>query len=251
MKQIRVLISGESWIVVTTHIKGFDHMTTSTYEEAVGWFQKGLEESDILVEFLPNHVAPVKFPTSMETIKSYDVIILSDIGSNTLLLHPDTFLHSKPTPNRLDLLEAYVEEGGGLLMIGGYMSFTGLSGKANYKGTGVEKTLPVTLLTMDDRVEIPQGFSPIVCETEHPILQGILGAWPILLGYNRVSIKPNAKLLLRYNDDPIAAVWEYGQGRSGVFTSDCAPHWGSPEFISWPGYKIFFSQMVRWLAQDL
>jgi uncharacterized membrane protein len=250
-KKMRVLIAGESWVVVTTHIKGFDYMTTSTYEEAVEWLQKALEESGIGVDFLPNHLASRKFPMSMEELKLYQVVILSDIGANTLLLHPDTFLHSQTTPNRLDLLHDYVQEGGGLMMIGGYLSFTGLSGKANYRGTGVEKALPVALLSTDDRVEVPQGFSPEICNPTHPILRGIQGPWPILLGYNRVEPKPDAAVLLKYNDDPIVAAWQYGRGRAAVFTSDCALHWGSPDFLDWRGYTTFFSQMVRWLAQAL
>jgi len=250
MKEIRVLIAGESWIIVTTEIKGFDQFTTSGYEEGVGWLQNALDASGIRVDFLPNHLASTKFPSELESLKSYDVIILSDIGSNTLLLHPDTFIHSKPTPNRLDLLEVYVKEGGGFLMIGGYMSFTGFAGKAKYKGTSIEKTMPVSLISEDDRVEVPQGFSPLICKPEHPILKNISGPWPILLGYNRVCLKPNASLILSHDGDPISAVWEYNQGRSGVFTSDCAPHWGSPEFVSWAGYKTFFSQLVRWLAKE-
>jgi uncharacterized membrane protein len=251
MNNIRVLIAGESWVVITTHIKGFDYMTTSGYEEAVEWLQRALEESDIEVSYLPSHLAAAKFPTSMDELKPYDVVILSDIGANTLLLHPDTWSRSQPTPNRLDLLRGYVQEGGGLLMVGGYLSFTGLSGKANYRGTGVEHALPVSMLPTDDRVEVPQGFSPEVSDPTHPVTRGIQGPWPVLLGYNRVELKPDATLLLKYNEDPIAAVWGCGSGRAAVFTSDCAPHWGPPEFVNWEGYAVFFSQMVRWLAQAL
>jgi raffinose/stachyose/melibiose transport system permease protein len=35
-----------------------------------------------------------------------------------------------------------------------------------------------------------------------------------------------------------------------TYKPDCAPHWESPEFVSWAGYKAFFSQFVRWLAKD-
>ena len=36
-------------------------------------------------------------------------------------------------PNALALIKEYVSNGGGLLMIGGYLSFTGIEAKANYK----------------------------------------------------------------------------------------------------------------------
>jgi len=249
MNREQVLIAGESWIVVTTHIKGFDSMTTSSYEEAVGPLQNALEESGWAVDFLPNHLAAQKFPTQQQELEPYQAVILSDIGANTLLLPADTFLHSRTTPNRLDLLYDYVQAGGGLMMIGGYLSFTGLAAKANYRGTSIERALPVTLLPADDRVEVPQGFSPEICAPTHPIMEGIEGPWPTLLGYNRVELKPGATLLVAHNDDPIAAVWEHGYGRAAVFTSDCAPHWGTPEFLAWQNYRTFFGQMVHWLAE--
>jgi len=56
------------------------------------------------ITLIKNHDAGYSFPNSMEEIEKYDVVILSDIGSDTLLLHPDTFLHSKPTPDRLKLI---------------------------------------------------------------------------------------------------------------------------------------------------
>ena len=251
MAKIKVLIAGESWFVTTTHTKGFDSMTTTSYEEAVGSLRDALVTGGIDVDFLPNHLASQQFPNTSAALKTYHAIILSDIGANTLLLHPDTFIHSKTTPNRLGLIHDYVQNGGGLMMIGGYLSFTGLSGKANYKGTEVEEALPVSLMCTDDRMEIPQGFSPVINIPSHPIMSGIKEPWPTLLGYNKVILKSQAISLLSYNEDPISAIWEYGNGRAGVFTSDCAPHWGSPEFLDWPGYKIFFNQMIRWLSKDV
>lgn len=251
MKKTRALISGESWIEYRMHVKGFDTMTTASYEVTVGWLQGALENADIEVEFMPDHLASAGFPMSMEALKAYDVIILSDVGANTLLLHPDTALRSRTTPNRLDLLHDYVQDGGGLMMIGGWLSFTGVEGKANFRGTGVEKALPVTMLPTDDRVEMPQGFQPEVLEPDHPVLRGIQDPWPVLLGYNRVEAKPGAAVLLKYNEDPIAVAWEYGNGRAAVFTSDCAPHWGTPEYLNWQGYRVFFSQMVLWLNHAL
>ena len=48
-----------------------------------------------------------------------------------------------------------MRDGGGLLMIGGYLSFAGIDGKARYHGTPVEDALPVTIAATDDRVEAP------------------------------------------------------------------------------------------------
>ena len=105
----------------------------------------------------------------MEEIEKYDVVILSDIGSDTLLLHPDTFLHSKPTPDRLKLIKEYVQNGRGFLMIGGYLSFQGYGGLAHYHFSPVEDILPVEMYECDDRIELPSGFNPEVVK-EHEII---------------------------------------------------------------------------------
>jgi uncharacterized membrane protein len=43
------------------------------------------------------HEAATESP-AMEGLSKYDAIILSDIGANTLLLHPDVWLHGRPCP---------------------------------------------------------------------------------------------------------------------------------------------------------
>ncbi len=48
--------------------------------------------------------------------------------------------------------------------------------------------------------------------------------------------------------DPIAAQWQYGLGRVIAFTSDAAPRW-SPDWVSWPGYKQFWEQQIRWVLR--
>ena len=122
----KVLLAGESWSSHTTHVKGFDTFYTSVYEEGGKWLIEALEKGGYEVDYLPNHKIPYEFPTTMEEISKYACVILSDSGSNTLLLHPDTFGKSIRTPNRCMLIRDYVRAGGSLLMVGGYMSFSGV-----------------------------------------------------------------------------------------------------------------------------
>lgn len=244
----RVLIAGESWVTHSVHQKGFDHFTTVSYNEGVAWLQAALERGGFAIDYLPNHLAPVRFPLSRAALGRYVAVILSDIGSNTLLLHPDTFDRSRPTPNRLALLADYVRRGGGLIMVGGYMSFAGIDGKARYAGTPVEEVLPVGIGTADDRVEVPEGIRPRVLAGRHPVLAGVPSRWPALLGYNRVSVRSDAQELARVGRDPLLVVAERGRGRSLAFTSDCSPHWGPPEFTGWGAYARFWRQAVRWVA---
>jgi uncharacterized membrane protein len=122
---------------------------------------------------------------NLEELRGFDAIILSDIGANTFLLPPSVWLNGKPTPNGLKLIREWT--GGGLLMMGEYLSFQGIDGKVRWRATPVEDALPVACLPYDDRLEIPEGFAPrIVGEPAHPILPGIEGAWPLLLGANEV-----------------------------------------------------------------
>ena len=66
-------------------------------------------------------------------------IIFSDIGSNTVLLHPKVWIDGEVFPNRLDLVKEYVELGGAFMMVGGYLSFQGINGSARFRGTSIEE----------------------------------------------------------------------------------------------------------------
>ncbi|WP_337376542.1 glutamine amidotransferase [Clostridium sp.] len=41
----------------------------------------------------------------------------------------------------------------------------------------------------------------------------------------------------------------YGKGRSGVVTTDCAPHWAPPEFCEWEYYNKLWQNIADWLIQ--
>ncbi|HHY49387.1 MAG TPA: cytoplasmic protein [Alphaproteobacteria bacterium] len=244
----RVLIAGESWTVHSIHQKGFDSFTTTEYAEGVRWLREALEAGGLDVTYMPSHVAARDFPATAEALAAYDCVMLSDIGANTLLLHPETFTRSKVLPNRLHALRDYVARGGGLVMIGGYMTFQGIDGKARYAGSAVEEALPVTMLRQDDRMEEPQGAIPHVSEPDHPTVAGLEGAWPALLGYNFVAAKPDATVVARVGGDPLLVVGSYGKGRSVAFTSDCGPHWAPPPFVAWSGYAKLWQGIANWAA---
>ncbi|ESW91744.1 glutamine amidotransferase [Mesorhizobium sp. M1060] len=251
MSRKKVLLAGESWVSTATHIKGFDQFPTVTYHTGADELLAALKDSLFDVTFMPAHEAQRNFPQTMEALSAYDAVVLSDLGANTLLLHPDTWIHSKPTPNRLRLLRDYVGNGGGLLMFGGYYSFQGINGGARYHKTPVEDVLPVICLPVDDRVEVPEGYAPVVVGPQtHPILKGLGKDWPILLGFNEVTVKDGAEVLATVSSDyrslPLLVTGKYGQGRTVAWTSDVGPHWLPPGFIAWNGYKTLFEQMLGW-----
>ena len=251
MSRRHVLIAGESWTVHSIHQKGFDSFTTTEYAEGVRWLQGALEAAGWTVTYQPAHVAARDFPKTAEALAKFDCVILSDIGANTLLLHPDTFSRSVPLPNRLHALRDYVAAGGGLVMVGGYLTFQGIEAKAQYAGTAIEDCLPVTLHRHDDRIECPQGVLPNVVAPGHPLVAGLDGAWPSLLGYNQIAAKPEGTVVAVVGEDPLIVAGQFGAGRSVAFASDCGPHWAPPSFVEWPGYNRLWSQIAGWAAGEM
>jgi len=247
-RSLRVLIAGESWTIHSIHQKGFDSFTTTEYAEGVAWLRSALEAHGHVVDFMPSHVASRSFPATAAALAAYDCVLLSDIGANTLLLHPDTFSKSVRMPNRLEALRDYVLQGGGLVMVGGYMTFQGIDGKARYHESPVETVLPAIMRAGDDRVEAPQGLTPDVLLPGHEMLAGIDGPWPALLGLNAVEPAPNAQLLATAGGYPLLLAGTYGRGRGVAFTSDCAPHWAPPAFVDWQHYPRLWNQIVGWAS---
>jgi uncharacterized membrane protein len=223
---LKILLAGESWTSLGLHLKGFSIYTTGGYEEG----------GKVLIDALAS-----------QGIDAYDAIILSDIGADTFLLHPDTLTKSLRRPNTLKVMADYVAEGGGLLMVGGFMSFSGFGGNACYHNTIFADVLPVKMLGHDDRVECPEGITPQVA-AEHAVLEGIPSQWPHFLGYQRLIAKPDATTVMTAGGDPFLVLGTYGNGRVAAFASDCSPHWGPPEFVGWTHYAAFWSQLARFIA---
>lgn len=243
----RVLLVGESWFTHTIHQKGFDSFTTSAYEEGATHFIDVVRGADVDLDYLPCHRVG-EYPSTVAGLREYDVVALSDIGANSFLLQPATFERSEVQPNVLAATAEYVRAGGGLLMVGGYMSFSGIDGRAQYAASPLADVLPVSMLATDDRAEHPQGITPTVDVDDHEVLTDVPSQWPELLGYNRVRAKADATVLASVGDDPLLVVSEAGSGRAAAFTSDLAPHWAPPDFMSWDGYTPLWSGLLRWLA---
>jgi uncharacterized membrane protein len=252
MPRKKILLAGESWVSTATHIKGFDQFSTVTFHLGAEPLVAALADSDIELRYMPGHDAQRDFPQTLEAISGYDAVVLSDIGANTLLLHPDTWIRSQRTPNRLKLIAEYVRAGGGLMMIGGYYSFQGINGGARFHGTPVEDVLPVEILPYDDRVEVPEGFTPVVKSKKHPAVAGLGADWPYLLGFNEVKAKRGAEVIAtasrEYGSKPLLVAGKAGKGRTLAWTSDIGPHWLPPEFVAWDGYARLWKQALGWVA---
>lgn len=244
----RVLVVGESWIKHTVHMKGFDQFHSTEYEEGAGVFLDALRAHGFEVTYLRAHEISGQFPTRAEQLDQFDVVVLSDVGANSFLLTDDTFLRSKRGVNRLTLLCDYVRRGGGLMMVGGYMSFTGIDGRARFGMSPLADVLPVTMLDFDDRAERPEGVVARFSEPDHEALGGIPPEWPALLGYNKVIAKADSTVIAWADEDPLLVVGRAGHGRTVAFTSDLAPHWAPPEFLDWEHYGSLWAGIVAWVG---
>jgi uncharacterized membrane protein len=249
-----ILLVGESWSSTATHAKGFDIFHSTTFHTGAEPFVQALEGGGFRVTWLKAHEAAAGFPFDRAGLDRFAAVILSDMGANTLLLPPEVWLHGRPMPNRLKLIRDWTHDGGGLLMVGGYLSFQGVDGRARWHRTPVEEALPVTMLPHDDRLEVPEGFAPRVLAPEHPILDGLGTDWPLLLGANEIAARPDAEVLATLPDSegahPLLVAGTFGQGRTLAWASDIGPHWLPDDFSRWEGFPRLWSNALRWLTRQ-
>jgi uncharacterized membrane protein len=134
-------------------------------------------------------------------------------------------------------------------MIGGYLTFQGIEAKANYRNTVLADILPVRMELGDDREECPQGVHP-ESTGEHPLVAGLDGEWPAVLGYQRMVAREGAEVAATVQDRPLLVLGEAGLGRTLAYATDIGPHWAPEAFTSWHGFATVWDRAVRWLAGE-
>ena len=127
-------------ILVSTEIIGNVTLETAAYLDQSSFPLRSALEPEHTVVHMPVHEVPAKFPTQASGLQPYDVVILSDVGAGI-------FLEGSPHDgiDRLRLLCDWVEAGGGLVMVGGFLSFSGQDGKARWARSSLEPLLPVDM----------------------------------------------------------------------------------------------------------
>jgi len=247
---VKVLLAGETWISQSTHFKGFDSFSSVTYHSGADAYIAALTDAGISVTHMPAHDVPQNFPKTITECGQYDVIVLSDIGANSLQLPPETWLHGQSSPSRLDALNEWVYSGGGLMMAGGYLSFQGFHARANFARSPLARSLPVTMSDFDDRVECSAGEKAHRVSPTHELASLITPETPVLLGYNRVFVKDEAEVVATVGEDVLIATGTYGSGNTLVWTSDIGPHWCPQEFLDWNGFAPLMAGMINHLAKN-
>ncbi|MBM3465377.1 MAG: hypothetical protein FJX76_25055, partial [Armatimonadetes bacterium] len=170
------------------------------------------------------------------------------------------------------------EQGMGLLMVGGWETFTGKSG--GYRATGLANLLPVRMSTDDDRRNVPTGLV-LWPSSSHPLVDGLnFRRPPTIMGYNAVTPRASAQVLLSGAEikvrgrgksptldvgleRPMLVVGEAGKGRTAAFCTDLAPHWCGG-LVDWGRSRVevagievgeiyleFILRMITWTSGTL
>lgn len=240
-----VLLAGESWVTVTFEVKGRNVLQDATYGEAADDFIGTLEGLGASVTYQPCHVVAEEFPRSTRELDQYDVVILSDVGADTLQITPRVAAGDTDV-DRCSVLAEWVREGGALGMVGGYMSFAGKGGQARYGSTPLADVLPVEVATGDDRVETPAGATPV--DAGVPDLD-IPETWPPILGYNRFTAAADAEVWATVSDDPFLVVGDVDAGSAFAYATDCAPHWAPSEFLEWEHFPALWERLLQRVSE--
>jgi len=217
-----------------------------------------------------------KIPKAWRRSGRYQAVILSD------------YRYAAFTRCSREWLAQEVREiGTGLLMIGGWASFTGLVG--GYAGTAIEKLLPVRCIPGDDRVNCASLVSIDDCRFTiddsksfgRNFQSSILNrqsSMPLVCGYHRAIPKPDSRTVLSLRDlhfkngrpllgkpHPLLVLGAAGKARTAAFLTDCAPHWAGG-LVDWGRRRVtvklrsaistevgetnlrFFARLIRWVA---
>ncbi len=217
------------------------------------------------------HVPPADRLTLRDVSRRLDAVILSDMSAAHV-----------PLPVQAAIARQ-VAQGTGLLMVGGWGSFSGPLGR--WERSRLARLLPVRCLGRDDRVNLPGG-ALVVPEARHAMCAGLPWAHPpVICGFNRIAALPGSRVLLSARAivsrrtrsgyrvtlsaarQALLVVGPPSGPRVAALATDLAPHWCGG-LVDWgvrrrvlpvhgtgairvevgAAYVRFVSQLVRWVA---
>jgi uncharacterized membrane protein len=189
------------------------------------------------------------FPDKKEDLMSKRVVVLGNVPT-TALARQGSWADMRPVPGRSDQwLVDFVDQGGGLLVLGGSFSFD-LQNK--FKDSALAAILPVELGDKGMRFEDQNKPLELKPASQHPILDGLdFKDHPITLFYHPMKIRKDAIVVITAGDAPILVLGTHGKGRVAVFLAtlhgdpakDVTPYW---QWKSWP---VLVRNIVNWLAE--
>ena len=251
---VRVLYVGDTQVETLIAAKGIDTFTHMYYRDSAKVLRDALgPRPGIELTHMPAADIRTEFPSDAEGLSKYDVIILSDVGYQNFKLPFGNRERIAPMgPNRITPFRQWVLDGGGLIMAGGWLTFSGLNGKGMWGLSPMADVLPVTMERgIDDLIDHPDGAALDVVLPEHPIVAGVdFDPNLIILGYNRVFPKEGSEIVMTSRQDPLLVTGTAGKGRSVAYTTDPTYHLcgNLPE---WENYGLLWERMVKWAAGQL
>ncbi len=194
------------------------------------------------------------FPKTEEELFSYHALMIGSVEAGFF------------TADELRNIEAFVSRrGGGLLVLGGRLSFDG----GKYKGTTIDDLLPVTLTggAVDDSNSFSPIFKPVLTGAgqAHPITRlnedraANQKAWnelpPISVSEVLTNVKPGASVLLEARRvegapqvAPLLVQQRYGRGQTLALTAADTWRWRMKMDSKNNAHETFWRQMLRYLV---
>jgi uncharacterized membrane protein len=192
-----------------------------------------------------------------EALHRSAALVISDVEAKCFHLYPAFFdrarreQHVVTFPDRLESVKSWVHGGGGLMMLGGWLSFSGARETGGWRRSCLAEALPVECLVGEDLVESSAGFTAEVVDGGHPLAVDLpWDTFPPIFGYNELVPRAGSQVVVRVRETghPLVVTGEYGRGRVLIYASDPAPHWGL-NFELWEGYDAFWRRSLKWTAR--
>lgn len=194
------------------------------------------------------------FPATEEELFSYDGLVIGSVEAGFF------------TADQLRSIEAFVaRRGGGLLALGGRLSFDG----GKYKGTTIEDLLPVSLTggPVDDANSFTPVYKPLLTGAgqAHPVTRLFEDraqnqkTWnelpPVSVSQALTNVKPGATVLLgaRKADGaganiPLLVQQRYGRGQTLALTASDTWRWRMRMDSKNNAHETFWRQMLRYVV---
>jgi uncharacterized membrane protein len=192
-----------------------------------------------------------------EMIDRSAALVISDVEAKCFHLYPTFFDRARREqrvvtfPDRLESIQQWAHNGGGLMMLGGWLSFSGAREMGGWRRSRLAPALPVECLSGEDLVESSAGFTAEVVQPEHPLAARLpWHSFPPIFGYNELAPRPGSEVVVRVRETghPLVVAGQYGRGRVFIYASDPAPHWGL-NFELWEGYDAFWRRALEWVSR--
>jgi uncharacterized membrane protein len=111
--------------------------------------------------------------------------------------------------------------------------------------SGLEQILIKDVMEHTGSTAIEKAIVPVVMK-KSAVLDGVpMESAPPLRGYVKFVAKSGADTILSVDKkDPLFASWQFGLGRSAVFTSDAKSRWAE-QWVGWEGFDRFWVNIFR------